>query len=55
MSPLGPQTCGVGVKLEMGICKVKKTYKIIRLTSASLLKSTQKGMVSLMVTIRVRG
>jgi hypothetical protein len=53
-SSLGPQTGGAGVKLEMGICKAKKTDRLIMLTSTSLLMRTQKGMASSMVTVRNR-
>jgi hypothetical protein len=34
----------------MGICRVRKTCRLIKLTSTSLLKSTWKGMASLIVT-----
>jgi hypothetical protein len=54
-SPLGYRTGDVRVKLEMGIYKVKKICKLIKLTSASLLMRTWKGMVSSIVTIRIRG
>jgi hypothetical protein len=54
-SPLGYRTGDVKVKLEMGIYKVKKICKLIKLTSASMLMRTWKGMVSSIVTIRIRG
>jgi hypothetical protein len=54
-SPLGPWTRDVGIKLEMRIFKVKKICRLIKLTSASLLLRTRKGMESSMVTIRIRG
>jgi hypothetical protein len=50
-SPLGPQTDDTGVKLEMGICMVKKTCRLIRLTITSLLMSTWKGMTLSLVYI----
>jgi hypothetical protein len=55
MSPLDAQTGGARVKAEMGICRVEKTCRLIRLTSTSLLRSTKKGMASSIVTVRVRG
>jgi hypothetical protein len=54
-SPLGPQIGGASVKLEMGICRVKKTNRLIMLTSVSLLMSTWKDMASSMVTVLVKG
>jgi hypothetical protein len=39
-SSSGPRIGGVEVNLEMGINRVKKTCRLIRLTSASLLMST---------------
>jgi hypothetical protein len=54
-SPLCPQTGGARVRPKVEICRVKKSCKPIRLTLMSLPKSTQKGMTSLMVTVRVRG
>jgi hypothetical protein len=48
---MGPHTGDVGIKLKMRICKVKKTCRPFRLTSAYLLKSTQKGMASSMVIV----
>jgi hypothetical protein len=55
MSPLGPWTRGVRVRPVMGTYRVRKTYKLIRLTSTSLLKSTQKGMALPTVTVCVIG
>jgi hypothetical protein len=54
MSSLGPWIGGVEVKLEIGICRVKKTYRLIRLTSVSPLMSMWEGKVSSMMIIRVR-
>jgi hypothetical protein len=54
MSPLGPWARDARASSDMGICRVRKTCKIIKLTSASLLESTQKGMASLMVIVQVR-
>jgi hypothetical protein len=54
-SLLDPQTGGVRVKSELGICRVKKSCKLIRLASVSLLMSTWKGMASSMVTVLVKG
>jgi hypothetical protein len=54
-SPLGPQTGDAGVRLATGICKVKKTCKLIKRTSASLLMRIKKGMVSAMVIVQIRG
>jgi hypothetical protein len=45
-SPLGPRNGGIGVKLEMGICRVKKTCRLYRLTLVSLLMSTRNGLAS---------
>jgi hypothetical protein len=53
-SSLGPRTGGVEVRLEIGICKVKKTCRLIKLISASRLMRTLKGMVS-MVTVWAKG
>jgi hypothetical protein len=55
ISLLGPRTGDVGVKLEMGTCKVKEICRLIKLTSTSLLMRTWKGMTSSMVTIRIKG
>jgi hypothetical protein len=52
-SSLGPWRGGVGIKLKMGTYWVKKTYKLIRLTSTSLLMTTRKSMASSMVTIQI--
>jgi hypothetical protein len=54
-SPLGPQIGDVGVKLETGICKVKKTCRLIKMTSESLLMRMWKGMTSFMVTVWIKG
>jgi hypothetical protein len=51
MVAMGPRTGSVGVKPEMGIYRVKKICKFIRLTSTSLLMCTQNGMVSSMVRV----
>jgi hypothetical protein len=55
MLPLVPKTGDAEVRLEIGIYRVKKICKLIRLTSTSLLISTRKGMASLMMTVRVKG
>jgi hypothetical protein len=55
MLPLVPNTGDAEVRLEIGIYRVKKICKLIRLTSTSLLISTRKGMASLMMTVRVKG
>jgi hypothetical protein len=55
MSSLGPRTGGVEVRLEIGICKVKKTCRLIKLISASRLMRTLKGMVLSMVTVWAKG
>jgi hypothetical protein len=39
------------VKLEMGIWRVEKTCRLIKLTSTSLLMRMWKGMVLSMVTV----
>jgi hypothetical protein len=50
-SPLGPRTGDARVKLKMGIFRVEKTCRLIRLTLASLLMNMWKGIAPLMVTI----
>jgi hypothetical protein len=42
---------GAGVKLVMGICRVKKTCKLIRLALLLLLMSSWKSLASSMVTV----
>jgi hypothetical protein len=54
-SPLDPRIGDAGVKLEMGICKVKKTYRLIKLTSASVLMWARKGIASSLVIDWNRG
>jgi hypothetical protein len=39
----------------MGIFKVKRTCKLIKLTSATLLMRMRKGMTSSMVIVQIRG
>jgi hypothetical protein len=51
---VGPQIGGARARPKMGIYRVRKTCRLIRLTSTCLLKSTQKGMSSPVVTIWVR-
>jgi hypothetical protein len=50
-SLLGPRTDVAKVKLEMGICRVENSYRVIKLTLTSLLMSTKKCMASSMVTV----
>jgi hypothetical protein len=52
---LGPRIRGARVKLEMGICKVKKTYRLIKLISSSLLMRTWNSMALSIVTILIKG
>jgi hypothetical protein len=49
--PLGPWIGGARVKLETGICMVRKTYGLIKEASMSLVMRTLKGMVPSMVTV----
>jgi hypothetical protein len=54
-SALGPRIGDAGDELEMGIYRVEKNCKFIKLTSASLVMRTRKGMSLLMATDQVRG
>jgi hypothetical protein len=49
--PLGPWIGGARVKLETGICMVRKTYGLIKEASMSLVMRTLKGMVPSMVIV----
>jgi hypothetical protein len=50
----GPHTGDPRARLEMEICKVKRTYKLIKPISASLLVRMRKDMVLSTVIIRIR-
>jgi hypothetical protein len=55
MSLLGPWTIDARVKLETGICKVKKICRLIKMTLVSLLIRMWKVMTSSMVTVQIKG